>query len=124
MARLRRRLTPDFRDEHPVNLDQVGKREEVEAIRGQDLLQPRVVGGCSGVEAVWAVQIVACPWSALEIRATRPGSAAIASLAGAGEVLVSQTVKDLVSGSGLAFEDRGVHELKGVPGEWRIYAAV
>jgi pimeloyl-ACP methyl ester carboxylesterase len=50
--------------------------------------------------------------------------ARIASLAGAGEVLVSQTVKDLVSGSGLAFEDRGVHELKGVPGEWRVYAAV
>ena len=50
--------------------------------------------------------------------------ARIASLAGAGEGLVSQTVKDLVSGSGLAFEDRGFHELKGVPGEWRIYAAV
>jgi pimeloyl-ACP methyl ester carboxylesterase len=50
--------------------------------------------------------------------------ARIASLAGAGEVLVSQTVKDLVSGSGLAFEDRGVHELRGVPGEWRVYAAV
>jgi pimeloyl-ACP methyl ester carboxylesterase len=50
--------------------------------------------------------------------------ARIASLAGPGEVLVSQTVKDLVSGSGLAFEDRGLHELKGVPGEWRVYAAV
>jgi pimeloyl-ACP methyl ester carboxylesterase len=50
--------------------------------------------------------------------------ARIASLAGPGEVLVSQTVKDLVSGSGLAFEDRGVYELKGVPGEWRVYAAV
>ncbi len=50
--------------------------------------------------------------------------ARIASMAGPGEVLVSQTVKDLVSGSGLAFEDCGVHELKGVPGEWRIYAAV
>jgi pimeloyl-ACP methyl ester carboxylesterase len=50
--------------------------------------------------------------------------ARIASLAGPAEVLVSQTVKDLVAGSGLAFEERGVHELKGVPGEWRIYAAV
>jgi pimeloyl-ACP methyl ester carboxylesterase len=39
------------------------------------------------------------------------------------EVLVSSTVKDLVAGSGLAFEDRGTHELKGVPGEWRLYAA-
>jgi pimeloyl-ACP methyl ester carboxylesterase len=48
--------------------------------------------------------------------------ARVAALAGAGEVLVSSTVKDLVAGSGLEFEDRGAHELKGVPGEWRIYA--
>ena len=41
---------------------------------------------------------------------------------GAGEVLVSSTVKDLVAGSGIAFEDRGAHELKGIPGEWRLYA--
>jgi hypothetical protein len=39
-------------------------------------------------------------------------------------VLVSSTVKDLVAGSGLEFDDRGVHELKGIPGEWRLYAAV
>jgi class 3 adenylate cyclase len=39
-------------------------------------------------------------------------------------VLVSSTVKDLVAGSGLEFQDRGVHELKGIPGEWRLYAAV
>jgi class 3 adenylate cyclase len=50
--------------------------------------------------------------------------ARVASRAGAGEVLVSSTVKDLVAGSGLEFEERGVHELKGVPGEWRLYAAV
>jgi class 3 adenylate cyclase len=48
--------------------------------------------------------------------------ARVAAKAGAGEVLVSSTVKDLVAGSGLAFHDRGVHELKGVPGEWRLYA--
>lgn len=48
--------------------------------------------------------------------------ARVAGLADAGEVLVSSTVKDLVGGSGLTFEDRGPHELKGVPGEWRIYA--
>jgi class 3 adenylate cyclase len=42
--------------------------------------------------------------------------------AGPGEVLVSGTVKDLVAGSGLGFEDRGAHELKGVPGEWSLYA--
>jgi pimeloyl-ACP methyl ester carboxylesterase len=50
--------------------------------------------------------------------------ARVASYAGAGEVLVSSTVKDLTAGSGLEFADRGVHELKGIPGEWRIYAAV
>ena len=48
--------------------------------------------------------------------------ARIAALAGPGEVLVSQTVKDLVAGSGLRFDDRGAHALKGVPGEWRLYA--
>jgi hypothetical protein len=37
---------------------------------------------------------------------------------------VSQTVKDLVAGSGLAFEDRGETELKGVPDRWRLYRAV
>ena len=41
--------------------------------------------------------------------------------AGPSEVLVSQTVKDLVAGSGLAFEDAGEHELKGVPDRWRLY---
>jgi len=48
--------------------------------------------------------------------------ARVAALAGPGEVLVSSTVKDLVAGSGLEFDDRGFHELKGVPGEWRLYA--
>ena len=48
--------------------------------------------------------------------------ARVSAAAVAGEVLVSGTVKDLVAGSGLAFEDRGEHELKGVPGTWRLYA--
>jgi class 3 adenylate cyclase len=48
--------------------------------------------------------------------------ARVASLAGASEVLVSRTVKDLVAGSGLRFVDRGSQTLKGVPGEWQIYA--
>ena len=48
--------------------------------------------------------------------------ARVSSLAGPGEVLVSQTVKDLVAGSGIEFEDRGTHVLKGVPGEWSLYA--
>ncbi len=50
--------------------------------------------------------------------------ARIAARARAGEVLVSGTVKDLVAGSGIAFADRGVAELKGVPGEWRLSAVV
>ena len=41
--------------------------------------------------------------------------------AGPGEVLVSGTVKDLVAGSGLRFNDRGKHVLKGIPGEWRLF---
>jgi class 3 adenylate cyclase len=46
----------------------------------------------------------------------------VADLAGPGDVLVSRTVPDLVAGSGITFEDRGTHVLKGVPDEWRIYA--
>jgi pimeloyl-ACP methyl ester carboxylesterase len=48
--------------------------------------------------------------------------ARVASQAQAGEVLVSQTVKDLVAGSGLRFVDRGSHALKGIPGEWHLFA--
>ena len=50
--------------------------------------------------------------------------ARVASNAGPSEVLVSQTVKDLVAGSGLVFDDAGEHELKGVPSRWRLYRAV
>ena len=50
--------------------------------------------------------------------------ARIAALAGTGEVLVSSAVKDLVAGSGIEFEDRGEHELKGVPDRWRLYRAL
>jgi hypothetical protein len=48
--------------------------------------------------------------------------ARVGANAGPGEVLASSTVKDLVAGSGLEFEYRSSHELKGVPGEWRLYA--
>jgi class 3 adenylate cyclase len=48
--------------------------------------------------------------------------ARISALAGAGDVFVSSTVKDLVACSGIQFEDRGAHQLKGVPGEWRVFA--
>lgn len=48
--------------------------------------------------------------------------ARVSALAGADEVVVSSTLRDLVIGSGLEFADRGVHQLKGVPGEWRLFA--
>jgi class 3 adenylate cyclase len=48
--------------------------------------------------------------------------ARVASQAQTGEVLVSSTVKDLVAGSGLRFEDRGLRALKGIPGDWRLFA--
>jgi class 3 adenylate cyclase len=50
--------------------------------------------------------------------------ARVAALARPGEVLVSGTVKDLIAGSGIELVDRGTHELKGIPGEWRLFALV
>jgi class 3 adenylate cyclase len=50
--------------------------------------------------------------------------ARVASRANPGEVLVSGTVGDLVAGSGIEFDDRGTAALKGVPGEWRLFAVV
>ena len=50
--------------------------------------------------------------------------ARVAALARANEVLVSSTVRDLVAGSDIGFEERGEHELKGVPGTWRLYAVL
>jgi class 3 adenylate cyclase len=49
-------------------------------------------------------------------------AARVGALAAPGEVLVSGTVKDLVVGSGIEFADRGEHELKGVPGSWKLFA--
>jgi class 3 adenylate cyclase len=49
--------------------------------------------------------------------------ARVGAAASAGEVLVSSSVKDLVAGSGINFVDRGEHTLKGVPGEWHLFAA-
>jgi class 3 adenylate cyclase len=51
-------------------------------------------------------------------------AARVAALARPGEVLVSHTVRDLVAGSRICFESRGTHTLKGVPGEWPLFAAV
>ena len=48
----------------------------------------------------------------------------ISALAQPSEIVVSSTVKDLVAGSGIEFEDRGERELKGVPGTWRLFAVI
>lgn len=48
--------------------------------------------------------------------------ARVAAKAGAGEIFVSRTVVDLVTGSGLEFQDRGTHVLKGIPGEWQLFS--
>ena len=50
-------------------------------------------------------------------------AARVGALAAGGEVLVSSTVKDLVAGSGIRFVDRGAKQLKGIPDEWRLFAA-
>jgi class 3 adenylate cyclase len=66
----------------------------------------------------------------VEIRGTDIGGMTVhigqrvSALAGPGEVMVSSTVKDLVIGAGIEFDDRGDHELKGVPGVWRIFSVV
>ena len=56
-------------------------------------------------------------------RGSRSGRG-FSALAGAGEVLTSNTVKDLVTGSGIVFEPRGPHQLKGIADEWMVYAAI
>ena len=51
-------------------------------------------------------------------------AARVSALAGPGELLVSRTVRDLVAGSGVRFEDRGTHELRGFPEDWQIFAVM
>jgi len=69
-----------------------------------------------------------CHTGEIELLGTDIGGIAVhigarmSALAGPSEVLVSSTVKDLVAGSGLTFAERGEHELKGVPGNWHLYA--
>ena len=66
------------------------------------------------------VELAACAVRGIAVHI----GARVAALADGGEVLVSSTVKELVAGSGLAFEDVGEHELKGVPDRWRLYKVV
>jgi hypothetical protein len=60
--------------------------------------------------------------SALAYQVLGQGTPNLLFLAGPSEVLVSQTVRDLVAGSGLTFVERGERELKGIPGTWRLFA--
>jgi len=81
--------------------------------------------GALGLEVRAGVHTGECELDGEKVRGIAVHTGArVAALAGSSEVLVSSTVKDLVAGSGLEFEDRGQHELKGVPGEWRLYAVV
>ncbi len=81
--------------------------------------------GALGLEVRAGVHTGECELDGEKVRGIAVHTGArVAALAGSGEVLVSSTVKDLVAGSGLELEDRGQHELKGVPGEWRLYAVV
>ncbi len=76
-------------------------------------------GFVSNVELCWKVpQFAEHKVGGIAVRI----GARVASRAGPGEVLVSSTVKDLVAGSGITFDDRGAHELKGIDGAWQLYA--
>jgi len=119
-------------------------RREIDAARGRlvkttgDGLLATFDGPARAIRAVRALEQTLAPLGLgirgglhageVEVRGEDIGGIAVhigsrvAALAHPGEVLVSSTVKDLVAGSGLRFEDRGAHALKGVPGEWRLFA--
>jgi class 3 adenylate cyclase len=77
-----------------------------------------------GIEVRTGIHTGECEVSADGIQGVAVHTAArVAALAGSHEILVSRTVRDLASGAGIRFEDRGTHELKGIPGRWELYAA-
>ena len=86
-------------------------------------------GICEAVKPLGLEVRAGCHTGEIELMGADVGGIAVhigarvGALAKPSEVLVSSTVKDLVAGSGLRFTDRGEHELKGVPGSWRLYAA-
>ena len=87
----------------------------------------RAVASCCGVASVRVAERAPCP--PLELWEDIGGiavhiAARVGGLAGADEVLVSRTVKDLVAGSGIQFGDRGSHTLKGVPDDWHLLAVL
>ena len=85
-------------------------------------------GVCEAVKPLGLEVRAGCHTGEIEVMGADVGGIAVhigarvASLAGPSEVLVSSTVKDLVAGSGLVFEERGEHELKGVSDRWHLYA--
>jgi class 3 adenylate cyclase len=85
-------------------------------------------GVCAAVKPLGLEVRAGCHTGEIELLGADVGGIAVhigarvAALAGPSEVLVSSTVKDLVAGSGLVFQDRGEHRLKGVPEVWRLYA--
>jgi class 3 adenylate cyclase len=83
----------------------------------------QAVRASSGLEVRAGLHTGECELSPSDIGGMAVHIAArVMALAGPGEVFTSSTVKDLVVGSGLTFADRGLHPLKGVPDEWRLYA--
>ena len=95
-----------------------------------------VPGWVSNIEVLWASGVPALGLAVraglhtgeVELRHDKVSGLAVhigarvAAAAGPGEVLVSSTVRDLVAGSGLRFQDRGLQTLKGVPGDWHLFA--
>jgi class 3 adenylate cyclase len=84
----------------------------------EDFLDVRYAKTGDGVYIAYRSLEQKCAGSTVSI------GARVAARAGRSEVLVSQTVRDLVAGSGFTFSDAGEHELKGVPDRWRLYRVV
>jgi class 3 adenylate cyclase len=135
----------DARWSHLVELHHAAIRRELVRFRGQEVdtagdgFFARFDGPARAIRCAQAIVAAMAPLG-LSVRAglhtgeleVVPGGglrglavhigARVGALAGGGEILVSQTVRDLVAGSGLQLVDRGTHQLKGIPGEWRVFA--
>jgi len=99
---------------HPSRTRPVGRRPEDLGDRGPQLGRARIPGdGSVPLRTLVGDGVVGL---AVHI------AARVMAEAGPGEVLVSRTVRDLVAGSGISFVERGTRVLKGVPGEWQLYA--
>ena len=84
--------------------------------------QPFIQEFTASVNRYARVLCSTCAGSGCPIGLSSTQSARVSSAAAPGEVLVTRTVRDLVAGSGIRFDDRGEHELKGVPDSWSLYA--